>query len=379
MKILVEKNRIFVQNMCMFDCFLAQMLVLAMSFFCSARIFFLKSERLDSFAIFAPLSFAASVLIFVCFDFSLPNLAVFFVALITAVTNFRAVLRLKARLIVDHYGTGFVIFSLISIILAFSAGYFLVVFRPVKYSPADFNVIRTQKTLTGNSNNLKIRENFWSGERFSGNLYIYEPIVHDEINAEIYSENPVLIFAHGIRANVQNYEPYLMLLAQKGYKVISADFYCKDLQLISQKTENFLEKNILESKFFRRFFALFFEIQNSDEFSKILESEKSLMIKKYSALTRLALEIFGDETKFYYITDNLDFDSIYKVIDEFNTEPYSNAKGFFAMNRVEEYKSSGYGFIEQTDIFLAEILGIERENKFFIPRYVANKTIEATR
>lgn len=363
----------------MFDSFLAQMLVLVLIFFCSARIFFLKDERIDSFAVFAPAALIISVLSFVCFDFSVPGVTVFSLALLVFFTNFRSLLRLSAGLLVDHYGVVFVIFSVIEILLALALGTLLVVLRPVKYSAEDFGITCTQKTLTGTSQNLRIRESFFTGERFSGKLYVYEPVIKDEINAEIYKGNPVLIFSPGIRATVQNYEPYLMILAQKGFKVLAADFYTKDLYLLSKDLESETSKFLVESRFLRRFVTLYEDRLNPKKIEALATAEKPIATKKYSALTKLALEIFGDDTKCFYLVDGIDFDSICAVIDEFNTEPYSNATGFFSMNRVEEYKTSGYGFIEQTDVPLAKIKGIERENKFFIPRYVANKTVEAIR
>lgn len=361
----------------MFDCFLAQVLVLAMLFFCSARIFFLKEARVDCFAVFSPVALIFSLLIFFCFDFTAFNIIVFILALIVFFTNFRSVLRLSANLIVDSYSFVFIISSILELILVVAFAAVVVILRPVKYTAKDFGITKTHFSLAGDLSNPRIRENAFSGERFSGNLFVYEPIVRDEINAELYKENPVLVFASGIRANVQNYEPFLMILAQKGYKVVSADFYTNETKLFSPLVQKPEVRAILESKYFRRFFALHSEHVHPEEFKEILEKERALATKKYSALTKLALELFGDETKVFYIVDGVDFDSIYSVIDEFNTEPYANAKGFFAMNRVDEYQTSGYGFVEQTDVLLARTKGIERENKFFIPRYVANKTIKS--
>lgn len=365
------------QNKGMFDSFLAQILVLLMIFFCSVRVFFLRHSRIDCLAAFAPMALVISILTFLCFDFSLQTLAVFVLSIIVFITNFRAFLRLNAKLIVDTYGIPFIIFSILNLIIALALAALIILFRPVKYNAKDFNISKSQLVLTGSTSDLRIRESFFTGERFSGKLYIYKPVIHDDITASLYSENPVIIFSPGIRACVQNYEPYLMLLAQKGYTVLAADFYTKDLHLLSKNSESPTEKYILESKFFRRFAAIKAEGENPDDFAKLLMEEKKQATKKYSALTRIALELFGDETKTFYVVDGVDFDSIYAVIDEFNTEPYSNAKGFFSMNRVDEYKTSGYGFIEQTDVLFAWHKGFERENKFFIPRYVANKTITA--
>ena len=291
--------------------------------------------------------------------------------------NFRAVLRLGAKLIVDSYGIIFIIFSILSLLLIVFLSVVVIVTRPVKYSAKEFGISKKEYTLTGSLQNLSIRENHFSGERFSGDMCIYQPKIADDITKSVYSENPLLIFATGIRSNIINYEPYFMILAQKGYTVLAADLYTDDLHLLSKNVEGDFKKRLVESKFFRRFAAIHAAASKPDEFKNIILEEKNFSTKKYSALTKLALEIFGDETNVFYITDGVDFDSIYAVIDEFNTEPYSNAKGFFSMNRIDEYKTSGYGFIEQTDVFLSYGMKIERENKFFIPRYIANKTIKA--
>lgn len=360
----------------MFDCFLAQLLVLTMIFFCSARVFFLKNARIDCFAAFAPTALLVSVFIFYCFGFSAANLAIFLLSVMVLFTNFRAILRLSARLVIDSYNIVFILFSLLNLLIAILFAVIIVIFRPVKYSEKDFGIQMTPLTLTGPGTNLRIRESPFTGERFSGEAFLYEPIIHDEITEELYSKNPILLFVSGIRGNVKNYEPYFMILAQKGYKVLAAELYTDEFRLLSKETESRARRYLLDSKFLRRFSILHLENINPKKAERILSEEKMLATKKYSDITKFALDFFGKETKFFYIIDNVDFDSIYAVIDEFNTEPYSNVSGFFSMNRVEEYKTSGYGFIEQTDVLFAKKKGIERDAKFFIPRYMANKTVE---
>ncbi|MCR4822892.1 MAG: hypothetical protein K5873_08500 [Treponema sp.] len=361
----------------MFDNFISQILVLILLFFSSARVFSLKHSRVDCFAAFASLALISTLFIFVCFDFSLVNFSLFLLALLVFFINFRAILRLNAQLIVDSYSPIFIVFSIISLILTLGLAFVIILFRPVKYTEKDFNAIKERYTLSGNISNLHIRESYLSGERFSGNLFIYRPVILDNITEELYSKNPTLIFTPGIRANVQNYEPYLMLLAGKGYKVMAADLYTSDTKVLSKNSDSFFGQTLLDTKFFRRAAALHLDSKNPKDFEKLILENQSLASRKYSALTKLGLEIFGDDTRFFYLVDGVDFDSIYSVIDEFNTEPYANAQGFFSMNRIDEYKTPGFGFIEQTDVILAHQKGIPREDKFFIPRYVANKTIEA--
>lgn len=362
----------------MFDCFLAQLLVLIMIFVCCSRIFVLKKARVDCFAAFAPVALFVSVCIFLCFNFSFQSLAVFLLALLVFFTNFRSVLRLAETLVIDSYSPIFIVFTILSLVLTVALLSIIIILRPVKYHAKDFNVETSEYTLTGsNMANLRVKESVFSGERSSAKVFVYSPVIRDEITQDVYGDNPLLLFSPGIRAKVQDYEPYLMLLAQKGYRVLAADFYSDDIDVLSPLTENKALKAMMKLPLLKRFMAIHIEEQNPEEFAVALEKDKGFATKKYSALTKIALELFGDETKCFYIVDNVDFDSIYAVIDEFNTEPYSNAKGFFSMNRVDEYKTSGYGFIEQTDVLLAYHKGLERENKFFIARYVANKTIKA--
>ncbi|MBR6912271.1 MAG: hypothetical protein IKN34_00465, partial [Treponema sp.] len=72
------------------------------------------------------------------------------------------------------------------------------------------------------------------------------------------------------------------------------------------------------------------------------------------------------------VTDGLDTDSIFSFSDKFA----DNVAGVFLLESVEEYKTSRFGFPEQTDVFLADSLGLKRDSEFFIPRYLAFKTVQ---
>ena len=47
------------------------------------------------------------------------------------------------------------------------------------------------------------------------------------------------------------------------------------------------------------------------------------------------------------------------------------------LNNIEEYKTSGYGCIEQTDPLLSLILGFGRDKTLKTPKLLAEKTREA--
>ena len=93
----------------------------------------------------------------------------------------------------------------------------------------------------------------------------------------------------------------------------------------------------------------------------------------YNALSRLALAQYGSETKLFFIVDGISID----LLNELTAQFPENAMGFFAINRVAEYQTSGYGFLEQTDPLAAYFFNLKRDSSFFIPRYVAGKTTES--
>ena len=50
--------------------------------------------------------------------------------------------------------------------------------------------------------------------------------------------------------------------------------------------------------------------------------------------------------------------------------------GVLKLNNIEEYKTSGYGCIEQTDPLLAMALGLRRDKSLATPKLLAAKTVE---
>lgn len=361
----------------MFDCFLSQLLALALIVSCCVRIFFIKKEKVDSFAVASPCALVISLITFFCFEFSLLSMALFILSLLVFATNFRSILRLRAKLIVDHYSTVFIITTLVELLLAVALIVCAVLLKPVRYYTKDFNdVEKTEFTLTGDSFTMRIRNSVTDGKKSTGKLYLYEPKhAFPKSETEHSPEHPVLVFAGTTRGTVMNYEPYLLILAQKGFSVLAADIYTADTEILSDFYETETLKTLAGTRFLRRFFSLLLEQKDSELFESFLEREQEIATKKYSSLTRLSFELFGDKTNVFYITDGLDLNSIQKTISEFS----DSATGFFSMNRIPEYNAPGCGFIEQTDILLAYTKGIKREKMLFIPRYVALKTTETVR
>lgn len=363
----------------MYNCFLSQLLVLILLLISGGRIFFLKNPRVDCFAVFAPIAFIVSILNFFLFDVSFSNLAIFLISLFCFFTNFRAVFRLRSHLIVDHYGNAFLISTVIELILILISLAFLIFLRPVKMVPQEFNAKKTEYFLTGKtSESIRIKSDFYDSflknQKTTGNLFVYEPELEsdDKINPEIYSQNPILIFSGNASGLAQNYEPYFLLLAQKGFTVLAADFYTNDTKIFEPNLKKGFLKNHADSKFLRYFYAQILKIFDEDEFNQLKKEEVKNAPAKYNALSKIAGGLFGMERKIFYLVDGIDFDTIFSVVEQ-----NKNASAFYSLNRIDEYKTSGFGFIEQTDpLFATAEFDLKRDSSLFIPRYAANKTIE---
>ncbi len=407
----------------MFDSFLSHVLVLLLLLISAIRIFFIKNPRIDSVTLTSPIAFLVSLLIFFVWGFQIQTVLVSALALLFFLTNLRALFRLSEELVVDDYSTPFKIATIFELFLVLVAIAFVFWTRPVRYTPKDYGVTKTAFALSGNFlsgfKKIKTISELFHGERETGTLSVYEPsekivwendgslfnalsgdktfvdvieeFEKDEPKSESLSESeieswnlpfesneifeevenefahlPVLLFVGTAHGTADCYEPYFLFLAQKGFTVIAADFFPPDSSIFSDWKD---------WRTFRRIFTLLKiapKNANEEEKNRILALEKEQKKRGYIALTSL-LQKENADAAFFYLTEGLDFEEI----KEISKSAKDSAVGFFSLNRIDEYKTLGYGFIEQTDVLLAQFLGFERDKEFFIPRYAAFKTIQS--
>ena len=86
----------------------------------------------------------------------------------------------------------------------------------------------------------------------------------------------------------------------------------------------------------------------------------------------LLRERCGADKKFLLITD---FMADIAADDLMKKNPEDIA-AIFKLSSIDNYKSSGYGCIEQTDPLLAMALGLSRDRSLATPKLLADKTIE---
>ena len=407
----------------MYDSFLATLLSLALICITCLRLFFTKKAHIDPISLLAPTAFFASLCTIALWGAEPLFLLVAALSLLVFLTNVRALFRLSAQLYVDHYSILFVSFSLFELVAALALGVCTVLFRPVQYRPSDFGVTKQTQYLTGTlATGYAVRHQLFEPTRITGRLYTYalapadavadavakdagtqrqaaattaqegatapaDAAAHHEAQPDEQERadeqektgdhKPIVLLVPKTTASAIHYEPYCLMLAQKGYTVLTADFYANTPRLYDERM--FFS---LDSRLFRRAHSVSLALAArkaqkthtpqdaaSDELEK---NDAAVTAACYGALTRLALSQFGADAQLFYAVDMLSMEKLNPLVSRYE----QNVLGFFALNRVTEYTTAGFGFVEQTDAYTAWRLGTWRDKTFFIPRYVAGKTDE---
>ena len=351
----------------MFDVFLAEMLILLLVLITTLRIFFTKKARIDSPAVLAPVAFVLSALLFFMWGADIITLPLCALAFVTFFINIRSLLRLSARLYTDHYNLRFIIPALLIAVAAACMAVVIVIFHPVRILPSDFGATRTRTLLTGDGADGYRPWNMLADRPdITGVLYEYAPAdMPDEAAPADAEPNPVILFVPKCTASVVHYEPYFLLLAQKGFRVVSADFNGAERRVF--------DNPVLNSRFFRRLYSLYLRAFDEAALQAALTADTTNALQGYATLARLVVKTYGADTRIFFALENISTDDAQALTDQFG----ENALGTFWLNRIAEYKTPNFGFIEQTDPLTAYFFGIERDPSFFIPRYVAGKTITA--
>ncbi|MCR5725051.1 MAG: hypothetical protein K6G80_08205 [Treponema sp.] len=352
----------------MYDFFLAQLLILGTNCIGALRFLFTKKARIDPLSLLAPLALIMALLALHIWGAEPSIIITLIITILVFFTNVRALFRLSAQLYVDHYSILFITFSVLEIIASLLTACLLTIYRPVKYKPADFSVTKTAQYLTGTlASGCHIRTRLLEPTKITGTLYTYRPEDSAETPAESASHaaaRPIVLLMPKPTATAVHYEPYCMLLAQKGYTVMCADFYAGAASLYNSHADN---------KLLRRPYSVYLSLLHGDRFANLQDSQIQYNLRCYAALAKLALEEYGNEAPLFFAIDAIGIDQLNSLVAQFE----QNVIGFFALNRIQEYRTSGYGFVEQSDPFTAAFLKAERDPSFFIPRYVAGKTDEA--
>lgn len=337
-----------------------EIIILVLLMLCCSRFFFIKRTRIDSFALFAPLSFILLILQIVSWGLNVSEFFILIITIIVLITNYRSVLRFFNHLYVDFYRLPFIIASSISLVLIVALIVVLLLNIPRPLVPEKFQTkVEIQYFSQQEDGNFVQSDKIFSNRNLK--LSIYSP---SEENKSA-DKNTVFLFVPDKKASSLAYEPYLVLLAKYGYTIYAGNFGFSTVQGAPKYVpQEFLRFELLRKTVFEKPDQEFF-----DEHPEYYDAYS----KEFEILSQIANEQESKVKNFAIIGDNSSARCFDKIKNPARTIDFA-----FALNSVPEYKTSGYGFIESIDPIFAKIrFEIKKDKTYFIPSYVAMKTKNA--
>mgnify|MGYP004564676969 FL=1 len=326
---------------------LADLLVLALLFIGNARFVFVNHSEKDSLSI-APFAglFIAIVNIFV-FTLSVENFFVFALAFLSAVWNFRSVLRMFSDVILDQYELKLILICSLNALFAALMIFAVIYFCPM--SPKKNQLPVKQKTVLYSGNFQKgfskLKEPFTVP---SAKLYNFEP------ETESPAGRKIILFAPPETANSEIYKSFFCKLAYNGFSVYSLDFY-SEINLASKKGADL--------KWIKRFLAIRQKIFDSDKYEQTQKSS-DVISEKFWILLSLCKPTEKDTI--FLVTDE-DLSGSMQYISQ---KSFMKIFGSFDLAYIDDYTTKGFGPVENTEPVLGAVLGVQPDRSGYMSNHL---------
>ena len=339
--------------------FYGELLILFLLLLTNLRVFFVNHTRRDSLTALAPLCFCLAVLQLLAWGVDVFTIFSLIVSLFVFLSNFHAIFRYSEHLYVDSYSTLMKVWAVFTSIITAVAIVSTVLFSPIELQNERIGVQEKLFRYKGS-----FRTGFEPAHIFnSADGFLYEFSKAPALGQEPEEADALVLFIPDKRGDTQMYKPYLQLLAKENYTVCSANFFADDLRWLHSFSDR---KNC------RRFASVFQSLQNNQKYMSQKEFYTYNISLECNALLQLINENYGSDKKFFMISDVMGNTA---VKDFAETHP-DRVEGIFFIDSIAEYKTPGYGMIEQTDPLLAFTLGFRRDSKLTTPTIIVEKTKE---
>lgn len=341
------------------------MLALGMLFVLNARIFWTGHTRMDALSVLGVFSVLTIMLAALAWGIRVANAAIFVLALVCAIANYRSLVRFSQRLFVDSYSIKFFVASAI---LLLATIFFLAVEitgRPIRLQTRRYNVEveREYFSCPIGHENFPLKKSAAAADRRNMTLYTFF-----NKNKEA-QKDAVVVFVPDVLAESLSYEPYFILLARKGWTVLAADLYNFNIKS-AEYFEN--SKTARRAAFIWKAFSnggiqavkeKKFPESRAKKFHEIYEAS-------YRALEQIARERYPGK-KIFVVSDASAFFPPSKLATIFSGSRFLN------LQSIAEYSTPGYGFVAQTNpIFSWIFLRKRRDKTCFEPSWCATQTMK---
>ena len=99
------------------------------------------------------------------------------------------------------------------------------------------------------------------------------------------------------------------------------------------------------------------------------------MIREFSAMRAIAEKKFGNGVKLFIACDGMADAAAVDFIRDAN----GSVEGALALDSVGQYRTPGFGLIEQTDPLLAAFFGLSRDADMRLPHTLVSETLRRIR
>jgi hypothetical protein len=339
--------------------FYGELLVFVLLFITNLRVFFVHHVRRDPLVVLAPFTFIVAIFQILAWGIDAFTTLGLLIALFVLLSNFHAIFRYMERLYVDHYSVLMKVWAVFTIMISAVALAATIYFAPVESSKRTLKISANPTYYKGS-----FRSGFEEARPFDSNaltLWEYGPEKNE--NGTPVSQNVIVLLTPDKRGDTVNYVPYLEQLALSGVQIFSADFYADDGRWLH---------SIGDKKVLRRLVMVIQSMLNRQTFEAQREYYSYNVSQEYEVLIPLLRSRFGADKKVLLITDFMaDI-----AADDYAKKNPDVIAGVLKLTNIEEYKTSGYGCIEQTDPLLAMAQGLRRDKSLATPKLLAAKTVE---
>ncbi len=339
--------------------FYGELLVFVLLFITNLRVFFVHHVRRDPLVVLAPFTFIVAIFQILAWGIDAFTTLGLLIALFVLLSNFHAIFRYMERLYVDHYSALMKVWAVFTIMISAVALAATIYFAPVESSKRTLKISANPTYYKGS-----FRSGFEEARPFDSNaltLWEYGPEKNE--NGTPVSQNVIVLLTPDKRGDTVNYVPYLEQLALSGVQIFSADFYADDGRWLH---------SIGDKKVLRRLVMVIQSMLNRQTFEAQREYYSYNVSQEYEVLIPLLRSRFGADKKVLLITDFMaDI-----AADDYAKKNPDVIAGVLKLTNIEEYKTSGYGCIEQTDPLLAMVQGLRRDKSLATPKLLAAKTVE---
>ena len=346
--------------------FYGELLVFVLLFITNLRVFFVHHVRRDPLVVLAPFTFIVAIFQILAWGIDAFTVLGLLIALFVLLSNFHAIFRYMERLYVDHYSALMKVWAVFTILISAVALAATIYFAPVESSKRTLKISKTQTYYKGS-----FRSGFEKAGPFDSKTMTFwefgPEVIENKKNPESKNtkelQNIIVLLSPDKRGDTENYIPYLEQLALSGIQVTSADFFADDARWL----HSFADKKIL-----RRLVMVIQSMINRQTFEAQREYYSYNVSQEYEVLIPLLQERYGADKKILLVTDFMaDI-----AADDFAKKNPELIAGVLKLSNIEEYKSAGYGCIEQTDPLLAMAQGLKRDKTLKTPKLLAAKTVE---